>query len=116
MRPPRRARWKSPLRYHFLSSAGNERYALTTSGRLQRVTDWVPLAKVQSMRLVEGPIQRSLSLSSIHLDTAGRKVHAVLRDRDRLEAAQLLAELPARCRRARQLEDPRSTAGPTAAR
>jgi putative membrane protein len=62
------------------------------------------LAKVQSVRLVEGPLQRRLQLSSIHLDTAGRRVHAVLRDRDRTEAAELLNELPDRCRRARQVE------------
>jgi putative membrane protein len=116
LRPPARARWKSPLRYHHLAGATNERYALTTSGRLQRVTDWVPLAKVQSIRLLEGPIQRQLSLSSIHLDTAGRKVRAVLRDRDQDEAARLLAELPDRCRRARALEDSQSGAGDAAVR
>ncbi len=102
--PPSRARWKSPLRFRYLSGATNERYTVTTSGRLRRVTDWVPLAKVQSVRLVEGPVQRRLQLSSIHLDTAGRRVHAVLRDRDRTEAAELLNELPDRCRRARQAE------------
>jgi putative membrane protein len=103
--PPARARWKSPLRFRLLSWAANDRYAVTTSGRLRRVTDWVPLAKVQSIRLVEGPIQRRLGLSSIHLDTAGRRVHAVLRDRDRAEGARLLEELPERCRQARKLED-----------
>jgi putative membrane protein len=103
--PPARARWKSPLRFRYLSCAANERYAVATSGRLRRATDWVPLEKVQSIRLLEGPIQRRLRLSSIHLDTAGRKVHAVLRDRDRMEGMQLLGELPDQCRHARQLED-----------
>jgi putative membrane protein len=100
--PPARARWKSPLRFRHLAWGANERYAVTSSGRLQRVTDWVPLTKVQSIRLVEGPIQRRLRLSSVHLDTAGRRVHAVLRDRDRGEGARLLAELPERCRLARR--------------
>jgi putative membrane protein len=99
--PPRRARWKSPLRFHYLSWGANERYVVTTSGRVRRVTDWVPLAKVQSIRLLEGPLQRPLELSSIHLDTAGRRVHAVVRDRDRAEAARLMRELPERCREAR---------------
>jgi putative membrane protein len=102
--PPRRVRWKSPLRFRFLAWAANDAYAVTTSGRIRRVTDWVPLAKVQSVRRVEGPIQRRLRLGSIHLDTAGRRVHAVVRDRDRIETARLMAELPDRCRRARQLE------------
>ncbi len=83
---------------------------MTTSGRLRRVTDWVPLAKVQSVRLLEGPIQRRLRLSSIHLDTAGRKVHAVLRDRDREESKRLLGEIPDRCRSARETEAREQTA------
>jgi putative membrane protein len=114
--PPSRARLKSPLRFRFLSWGANERYAVTTSGRLRRVTDWVPLAKVQSIRLLEGPIQRRLRLSSIHLDTAGRKVRAVLRDRDRVEGARLLAELPERCRQARQHDDRRRSGGVHSAR
>jgi putative membrane protein len=105
--PPTRARYKSPLRFRFLAWAANDQYAVTTSGRLRRVTDWVPLAKVQSVRKVEGPVQRRLRLSSVHLDTAGRRVHAVARDRDRAEGDRLLAELPDRCRRARQAEDRR---------
>ena len=100
--PPRRVRWKSPLRYHYLSWGGDETYAVTTSGRLRRVTDWVPLAKVQSIRQVEGPVQRRLRLATIHLDTAGRSIHAALRDRDKAECSQQLAELPALCRSARQ--------------
>lgn len=103
--PPARARWKSPLRFRFLSWGANDRYAVTTSGRLRRVTDWVPLAKVQSIRWVQGPAQRRLHLASIHLDTAGRRVDAVVRDRDRAEAARLSNDLRDRCRRARQRED-----------
>lgn len=102
--PPARARWKSPLRFRFLAWGANELYAVTTSGRLRRVTDWVPLAKVQSVRRVEGPLQRRLRLTSIHLDTAGRRVHAVLRDRDRDEGAGLMVDLPERCRQARRAE------------
>jgi putative membrane protein len=100
--PPSRARWKSPLRYHYLTWGRNEAYAVTTSGRVRLVTDWIPLAKVQSIRRVEGPVQRRLRLATIHLDTAGRNVHAVARDRDRGESDCLLAELPVACRLARQ--------------
>ncbi|MGI8803968.1 MAG: PH domain-containing protein [Solirubrobacteraceae bacterium] len=109
--PPARARWKSPLRFRFLSWSANDRYAVTTSGRLRRVTDWVPLAKVQSLRRVDGPLQRRLRLASIHLDTAGRRVFAVARDRDRTEAAKLMADLPEMCRQARQ--EPSATPAPS---
>lgn len=105
IRPPRRAVWKSPLRYTHLSWGFDEGFAVTTSGRLRRVTDWVPLAKVQSIRWVQGPVQRTFRLANIHLDTAGRRVYAVLRERDASEAAWLMAELPERCRIARRRAD-----------
>jgi putative membrane protein len=76
---------------------------VTTSGRLRKVTDVVPLAKVQSIRWSEGPVQRRFRLANVHLDTAGRSVYAVARDRDRLEASQMLTELPEACRMARRL-------------
>jgi putative membrane protein len=99
--PPRRAAWKTPLRYRNLAFASNDRYAVTTSGRFRRVTDRVPLAKIQSIRWTEGPVQRRLRLASVHFDTAGRSVFAVARDRDRTEAGRILAALPEACRLAR---------------
>jgi putative membrane protein len=102
-RPPRRTRWKSPLRYHYLTWDLDSTYAVATSGRIRRVTDWVPLGKVQSIRRVEGPVQRRFRLATVHLDTAGRNVHAAARDRDRQECARLMAELPEACARARRM-------------
>ena len=86
---------------------------------------WVPLEKVQSLRRVEGPLQRRLQLATIHVDTAGRNVHASLRDRDRAEADGAFAELVglARAARAQLARDRRSgrrrrrrAARPTASR
>ena len=99
--PPRRAIWKTPLRYRKLSYASNDYYAVTTSGRLRQVTDRVPLAKIQSIRWTEGPVQRRLRLASVHFDTAGRSVFAVARDREAAEADRILASLPEAARRAR---------------
>lgn len=99
--PPGRARWKAPLRFRNLSFAANNDYVVTTSGRLRRVTDRVPLAKVQSVRWTEGPVQRRLRLASIHLDTAGKSVFCVARDRDAEEARDILVRLPDLCRQAR---------------
>lgn len=101
-RPPRRVRWKSPFRYRALSWGRSETCVATTSGRLRRVTCWVPLEKVQSLRHVQGPVQRRLDLASVHVDTAGRAVHATLRDRDAAEAARALAELTDLARAARK--------------
>ena len=100
--PPTRVRWKSPFRYRALSWGLNDTYVATTSGRLRRITCWVPLEKVQSLRHVQGPVQRRLRLASVHVDTAGRAVHATLRDRDATEAADAFARLTDLARAARR--------------
>jgi putative membrane protein len=99
--PPPRARWKSPLRYRKLGWSRTPTCVVTRSGRLRRVTCWVPLGKVQSFREVQGPAQRLLDLASVHLDTAGGNVHAILRDRDVQEANSVLVELVDEARAAR---------------
>jgi putative membrane protein len=102
LRPPPRVRWKSPLRYRFLAWGRSDRCVVTRTGRIRRVTVWVPLAKAQSLRRVQGPLQRRLGLASVHLDTAGRNVHATLRDRDVAEADRALGDLVGLCRAARR--------------
>lgn len=101
-RPPRRVLAKSPLRYRFLAWGRSDRVVATSSGRLRRVTVWVPLEKAQSLRRVEGPLQRRLGLASVHVDAAGRALHATLRDRDRGEADAALGDLVALARAARR--------------
>ncbi|MEP7105745.1 MAG: PH domain-containing protein, partial [Chloroflexota bacterium] len=98
---PPRARFKSPLRFHNLAWGRNPRYAVTTTGRLGRVTAWIPLGKLQSLRLVQGPVQRRLRLATIHLDTAGRNARSAVRDRDADEARAVLQELTDLARAAR---------------
>jgi putative membrane protein len=102
---PRRALVKSPLRYRYLAWGRTDTCVVTTSGRIARTTDWVPLAKVQSLRRVQGPIQRRLALATIHLDTAGRNVNAALRDRDVGEADSALGRLVQLARAARNGAD-----------
>jgi putative membrane protein len=101
-RPPRRARWKSPLRYRCLSYAFDERYAVATSGRVARTASWVPLAKVQSLRRIEGPAQRRLQLASVYLDTAGKRFGAAFRDLDGGDAHAVTDRLTELARAARR--------------
>jgi putative membrane protein len=108
---PPRARFKAPLRYHYLAWGRTATCAVATSGRVARVTSWVPLTKVQSLRRVQGPLQRWLRLATVHLDTAGRRVGASLLDRDSEEADRALAELTELSRAARRSgATPRPTA------
>jgi putative membrane protein len=92
-RPPGRARWKSPLRYRRLAFGYDARFAVATTGRLARVEAWVPLAKVQSLRRVQGPVQRWLRVATVHLDTAGKRVGAAFRDVDDDESLRDLDRL-----------------------
>jgi putative membrane protein len=105
--PPHRARRKAPLSYHYLSAGHDEDHAVCVTGRARRVTTWVPLEKSQSIRRVQGPVQRRLGLATVHLDAAGKTTRAEFRDRDAVEADRLVEELTdlsrdARRRRARR--------------
>jgi putative membrane protein len=98
---PASARWKAPLSYHFLAWGGDDHYVVASRGRICRKTTWVPLQKVQSIRWVQGPVQRRLGLASIRLDVAGRRVTASIQDRGVAEADDILARLPDLAREAR---------------
>jgi putative membrane protein len=101
-RPPPRARWKALLSYHFLAAGHDGTLAVAVTGRLRRETTWVPLAKTQSVRLVQGPLQRRLGLATVHLDAAGRRVRAEFRERRQEEARSLVDELAVLSRTARR--------------
>jgi putative membrane protein len=101
-KPPDRAFWKAPFSYHFLASGSDGSVAAATTGRFRKVTTWVPLEKVQSVRRVQGPFQRVFNLASIYLDVAGRRVRADLRDREVAEADRLFEQLVLQARAARR--------------
>ena len=99
--PPARARWKAPLSYHYLAAGHDGMLAAGRTGRLRRDTTWVPLEKTQSIRYVQGPLQRRLGLATVHVDAAGRRVRAEFRDRPQAQARQLADDLAALSRQAR---------------
>ena len=111
-KPPRRARVKAPLSYHFLAAGHDGMLAVAVTGRVRRETTLVPLAKTQSVRLVQGPLQRWLGLATVHLDAAGRRVRAEFREREQAQARALVGELAALSRSARR-QDTRTPLGPT---
>jgi putative membrane protein len=101
-KPPGRARQKAPLSYHFLSAGHDDDHAVCVTGRLRRITIWVPLEKSQSIRRVQGPVQRRLGLATVHVDAAGRATRAEFRDRA-VEEADLMVEELTRLSRAARL-------------
>jgi putative membrane protein len=100
--PPRRARLRALLSFHFLALWFDERHVCTRIGRVRASTVIVPVAKVQSVRLVSGPVQRRLRLATVHVDTAGRRWQASARSRDGAEAYGLLTRIPDLSRQARR--------------
>ncbi|MEV4756268.1 PH domain-containing protein [Micromonospora sp. NPDC049559] len=98
--PPRRARWKHPLARAVLGAGLTPEVFAVRSGLLARQVSVVPYARIQSVRVVQGPIQRRLRLATVHADTAGSPGAAAV-DRDLAEAWELAAELTARARAAR---------------
>jgi len=102
LRPaPQRARWLDWLQWSQLAVGVDERRTVVRSGWARRVLVVVPHAKVQSVRDVQGPLQRRLGLASVSVDSAGRTIAASARHRDEGEARQLVDEISARATAAR---------------
>ncbi len=98
---PKRVRFKAPLQFHFLAFGSDDNYVVASHGRVTRTTTWIPLEKVQSVRWIQGPVQRRLGLSSVRLDVAGKRVTGAIEDRADAEARDLLMRLPDLARAAR---------------
>jgi putative membrane protein len=87
--PPESARWRSPLRWRRYGVRWTATHAVSRSGLFRRQTDVVPHAKVQSLRVTQGPWQRALDLATVHADTAGVTIAMRARHRGRAEAERL---------------------------
>ncbi len=87
---PAAARWLDPFAWRQLGVGADDRVLVTRRGRLTRVTDVVLHEKVQSVRLVQGPLQRRLGLASLHLDTTPGPVTAFAAHRGQHEARALV--------------------------
>ena len=103
-RTPRRARWLAPLEWPRLAVGAGEDHLVTSSGWVTSRLVGVPWVKVQSVRLVAGPLQRRLGLATLHVDTAGRFVRAQAPHRDAGEAREMLDDVALRARRARTVD------------
>ena len=98
---PRRARWVAPLAQPVLAAGCAEDVFATREGRLTRRLTLVPYARIQSVRVVQGPGQRMLGLASVYADTAG-STGATAAHRELADARWLAADLTRRARRARE--------------
>ena len=99
--PPRRASWLRPCGRPWLAFGMDDRLVVSRAGLFARRTDLVPLARVQSLRLTQGPFQRRLRLASVHADSPVGLVNAQGLHREPAEARRLVQEGVERAREAR---------------
>ncbi|MGC4975476.1 PH domain-containing protein [Streptomyces sp. DT199] len=98
---PRRARWCVPLWWRGYGLAVTDAVFASRSGLLRRSLALVPHAKVQSVRLTQGPWERARGVADVCVDTGANKtVRARLRDA--AEARELLAAQAERSRTGRR--------------
>lgn len=108
---PSRAAWVSPVVRTRQGYAVGPRGLFVTGGRLRRHVEVVPHARIQSLALQQGPLQRRLGLASVHLLSTPGASDPWVRQL-RLEDAQaLLNEQVARSSRARSGAAPPSGSG-----
>ncbi|MFF3938219.1 PH domain-containing protein [Streptomyces phaeofaciens] len=88
-RPPRRAGRCLPLWWRGHGVAVTDAVFAARHGLLRRHLSLVPHAKVQSVRLSQGPWQRLWRLADVHVDTGADKT-VTARLRDAQEAVELL--------------------------
>jgi putative membrane protein len=86
--PPPRARWLTPLAWPNVGIGLTDTVAVSRDGWLRLRQVVVPLERVQSVRILQGPLQRLLRLATVHLDTAGG-LNVIGRFRDADEAYRL---------------------------
>jgi putative membrane protein len=66
---PRSARWRAPLQRRRLAAGSDDAVFVARHGWLVPAWDAVPHARVQSVRVSQGPWQRRLGLATVHLDS-----------------------------------------------
>ncbi|MFF7117114.1 PH domain-containing protein [Streptomyces albogriseolus] len=100
-RPPRGARWCVPVWWRGYGLAVTDAVFAARRGLLRRSLSLVPHAKVQSVRLAQGPWQRAHGVADVHVDT-GANGTVTARLRPAGEAADLLRAQAERSRTGRR--------------
>lgn len=96
---PERVRRRSPFQWRTLGLGFDDSVVITRRGWLTQRTTVTPHARVQSVRLTQGPWERALALSSVHFDVVPGPVKAVALHRPQEEAAAVLLTELAHMRR-----------------
>jgi putative membrane protein len=90
---PRRARWLHPFSGPFLRWGHDAHLVVSRHGWLVRRWQLVPHARVQSVRVTQGPVSRRLGLADLEFHTAGMHISAQALGVDAGQALARQAEL-----------------------
>ncbi len=107
-RSPERAKWLDPLQWGWQGWALDEQVFAVRSGWTHRKQLIVPHARLQSVRLSQGPLERRLGLASVHATTTDLLGHNAASHLD-VATARALADTEmdrARASRVGELLDP----------
>lgn len=99
---PERAAWLSPLVRTRHGYAVTPDALLVRGGRVRRFVDVVPHARIQSLRLRQGPVQRRLRLATVEILSTPGATEPRVRHLSVGDASALLNEQVLRSSRARQ--------------
>lgn len=112
---PRQARWFRWFDLRHVAQGWDEDVIVSRHGWLTRVVDVVPHARVQSVELSQGPLQRLLRLAHVEAAVPRGPVHLKCRHMDAEQARHLVLTEMDRARRSRMAELDRVTARPPGA-
>ncbi len=98
---PRAARWVDPLAWRRIGYRVTGTTLLTRGGWAVRMLDVVPHARMQSLGLTQGPLQRRLGLARFAVHSTPGPVSQSVPHLDPATARVLLVEQATRCRQAR---------------
>jgi putative membrane protein len=98
---PSRVRRRAPIQWRVLAYAVTDAVIASRRGRITRRIAVAPHARVQSVRVTQGPWERSLALASVHVDLAPGPVQVIASHIDLAQARPLADAEADRARRAR---------------
>ena len=99
--PPPEARWLDPVGRRFMGAGVGDEVVVSREGWFTRRLHAVRHARVQSVRLTQGPLQRRLGLADVHVDSPPGPVHVRARHRSTVDARRLFEEEETHARQAR---------------
>ncbi len=90
--PPRTSRWVAPVGHRFMAAGRDEQLVVSREGWLVRRTHAAPHARLQSLRITQGPFQRVLGLADLHMDSPPGPTYVRARHRNQAEARAFFEE------------------------